>query len=100
MKNENYIPGDTPKRMNYVTPKYDITWYVKWAVSIILLFGVAIGPRGAGLTGYEWVDVVCSWIGAVGWWWVGYKWNDRAMQLVNGVFTFVLTIGLMRVFFG
>ena len=37
MKNKNYIPGDTPKRMNYVTPKYDITWYVKWAVSIILL---------------------------------------------------------------
>jgi hypothetical protein len=40
------------------------------------------------------------WIGAAGWWWVGYKWNDRAMQLVNGVFLFVLTGGLLRIFLG
>jgi hypothetical protein len=90
---------NAPHHKNFVTPKYDITWYVKWAVSCILLFGVAIGPRGAGIVGWEWVDLVCSWIGALGWWWVGYKWNDRAMQLVNGVFLFVLTIGLFRFIF-
>ena len=90
---------NAPSNKNFVTPKYDITWYVKWIVSSILLFGVAIGPRGAGIVGWEWVDVVCSWIGALGWWWVGYKWNDRAMQLVNGVFLFVLSIGLFRLIF-
>lgn len=98
MNKKNYIES-SPKRINSVTPKYDITWYVKWCVSIILLFGLAIGPRGAGLVGWEWVDVVCSWIGAAGWWWVGYKWNDRAIQLINGVFLFALTGGLLRLFF-
>lgn len=98
MKNE-FPELDTKRRMNFVTPKYDVTWYVKWAVSIILLFGLAIGHRGANIEGLAWMDTVCSWIGALGWWWVGYKWNDRAMQLINGVFLFVLTISLFRLWF-
>lgn len=79
-----------------VTPKQDITWYVKWTVSIIMLVGMALG-RGTGNPDYQIYDVAASWIGALGWYWVGYKWGDRAMQLVNGVMLFIATVGLINI---
>ena len=73
----------------------DITWYVKWIASFIMLGGIAV--RAMGISDLQWIDVVCSWIGAVGWLYVGYKWNDRAMMLVNGTITVILTAGLFRI---
>jgi hypothetical protein len=78
-----------------VTPKQDITWYVKWTVSIIMLTGMALG-RGTGNPDLQIYDIAASWIGALGWYWVGYKWGDRAMQLVNGVMLFICTVGLIN----
>lgn len=75
--------------------KYDITWYIKWSTSIIMLAGIAV--RATGIVHLQWIDVVCSWIGAVGWLYVGYRWNDRAMMLVNGTITLILTAGIMRI---
>lgn len=73
----------------------DSTWYVKWTVSIIMLVGMAVG-RGTGNPEYQIYDTAASWIGALGWYWVGYRWEDRAMQLVNGVMLFICTVGLVR----
>jgi len=67
-------------KINSVTPKYDITWYVKWTASIIVLIGITI--RASGVTQLQWLDIVCSWIGAVGWFYVGFKWNDRALMVL------------------
>jgi membrane protein DedA with SNARE-associated domain len=78
-----------------ITPKQDATWYVKWTVSIIMLFGMALG-RGTGNPEFQIYDTAASWIGALGWYWVGYKWGDRAMQLVNGVMLFICTVGLLN----
>lgn len=78
-----------------ITPKQDATWYVKWTVSIIMLFGMALG-RGTGNPEFQIYDTAASWIGALGWYWVGYRWGDRAMQLVNGVMLFILTVGLLK----
>ena len=55
-------------KINSITPKYDITWYVKWTASIIVLIGITI--RASGVTQLQWLDIVCSWIGAVGWFYV------------------------------
>lgn len=77
--------------------KYDITWYIKWSTSIIMLAGIAV--RATGISHLQWIDVVCSWIGAVGWLYVGYRWNDRAMMMVNGTITLILTAGLGRIIF-
>ena len=63
-----------------------------------MLAGMALG-RGTGNPDYQWIDIVCSWIGALGWMWVGFKWNDRAMQLVNGVMVVICSVGLIKVFF-
>jgi hypothetical protein len=40
----------------------------------------------------------CSWIGAAGWFFVGYKWNDRALMVLNGVFGVILFAGILRYF--
>ena len=80
-----------------VTPKYDITWYVKWIASIIVLIGITI--RASGVTQLQWLDIVCSWIGAVGWFYVGFKWNDRALMVLNAVIGIILFAGILRVIF-
>lgn len=80
-----------------ITPKYDITWYVKWIASIIILIGITI--RASGVTQLQWLDIVCSWIGAVGWFYVGFKWNDRALMVLNAVIGIILFAGILRVMF-
>ena len=77
-----------------VTPKYDITWYVKWVSSVIILVGITV--RASGLTDLLYIDLICSWIGAVGWFFVGFKWNDRALMMVNGVIGVILFAGILR----
>jgi hypothetical protein len=84
-------------KVNSITPKYDITWYVKWIASIIVLVGITI--RASGVTQLQWLDIVCSWIGAVGWFYVGFKWNDRALMVLNGVIGVILFAGILRVIF-
>jgi len=84
-------------KINSITPKYDITWYVKWIASIIVLVGITI--RASGVTQLQWLDIVCSWIGAVGWFYVGFKWNDRALMVLNGVIGVILFAGILRVVF-
>ena len=84
-------------KINSITPKYDITWYVKWTASIIVLIGITI--RASGVTQLQWLDIVCSWIGAVGWFYVGFKWNDRALMVLNGVIGVILFAGILRVIF-
>lgn len=84
-------------QIDSVTPKYDITWYVKWAASIIVLIGITI--RASGVSQLQWLDIVCSWIGAVGWFYVGFKWNDRALMVLNAVIGIILFAGILRVIF-
>ena len=84
-------------KVNSVTPKYDITWYVKWIASLIILVGITV--RASGLIQFQWIDLVCSWIGACGWFFVGFKWNDRALMILNGVIGVVLFGGILRVIF-
>ena len=84
-------------KINSITPKYDITWYVKWTASIIVLIGITI--RASGVSELQWLDIVCSWIGAVGWFYVGFKWNDRALMVLNGVIGVILFAGILRVMF-
>lgn len=77
------------------TTNRDATYYVKWTVSIIMILGMALG-RGTGNPDLQIYDTAASWIGAVGWFWVGYKWNDRAMMLVNSIMICICTVGLLN----
>ena len=84
-------------KVDSITPKYDVTWYVKWTASIIVLIGITI--RASGVTQLQWLDIVCSWLGAVGWFYVGFKWNDRALMVLNAVIGIILFAGILRVIF-
>jgi hypothetical protein len=43
-------------------------------------------------------DILLSWLGAAGWFIVGFMWKDRALILLNGVITIMLFGGLIRYF--
>lgn len=81
-----------------VTPKGDITWYVKWFSSVIVLIAIAI--RSSGVVELQWLDITLSLIGACGWLFVSLRWNDRALILLHSVVTIMLSIGLLKVWFG
>jgi len=77
-----------------VTPKGDITWYVKWFSSVMVLIAIAI--RSSGAVDLQWLDITFSLIGACGWLFVSLKWNDRALILLHSVVTIMLTTGLIN----
>jgi len=83
------------------TPKGDLSWWIKWASSCIIMVAISIRASNspdALLLGHPlqvW-DIFLSWIGAVGWWIVGFMWKDRALILLNGVIALMLAGGLLR----
>ena len=79
-----------------VTPKHDLSWYVKWVASVLILLAVCF--RAAG--GYHIFDLYFSFVGTLGWFWVGYIWHDRALILLNGIATFIFALGILRHYMG
>jgi len=76
------------------TPKQDLSWYVKWVASVILLFAFAFRSTQQ----YPFVDLCLSLVGVSGWLWVGLLWKDRALVLLNGIAVFILFSGLISHF--
>lgn len=75
-----------------VTPYKDNTWYVKWAASTFILIATSLRAAGPDLHLY---DMIFSILGLLGWLYVGLKWNDRALILLNGVITVILFGGII-----
>jgi len=75
------------------TPLYTTDWYVKWASSLVILFAVMC--RSVDEIPKSW-DLHLSFIGTIGWFYVGMIWNDRAIIMLNGVLVFVLGAGILR----
>lgn len=80
-----------------ITPKYDLSWYIKWTASLFVLIGVACRSVEEVPKIY---DVYFSFIGVTGWFLVGMLWHDRALILLNGVLFFMLLISILRHWFG
>lgn len=83
------------------TPKGDLSWWIKWTSSIIVLAAISIRSANIpnelmfGFPLQVW-DILFSWLGAVGWFIVGFMWKDRALILLNGVISLMLFGGLLR----
>ena len=77
-----------------ITPKYDASWYIKWASSFLILAAVACRSTGV-LPMY---DLWFSMFGTIGWFTVGMLWHDRALILLNGVLVVLLILGLMKAY--
>ena len=73
------------------TPKYDISWYVKWISSILIL--IALSIRAADYPRIY--DMWFGFVGMIGWTYVGILWKDRAIIIMNVISTALLLIGLL-----
>lgn len=79
-----------------VTPKGDLSWYIKWVASFFIL--TAVAARSVGTIPL--IDLWFSLIGTIGWFWVGMLWHDRALTMLNGTLTTILMMGLFNYYFG
>ena len=79
-----------------ITPKGDLSWYIKW-VSVILIL-VATSARATGTLPH--VDLWFGLFGTMGWFAVGYLWHDRALILLNGVLVTLIFSGLLNYYYG
>ena len=104
-KNKEFTVAEikhSTKIFKSATPKYDASWYVKWAASALIL--IAVMARGS--TNVEWsllelnqqVDLIASCIGTIGWFIVGMLWKDRALILLNGVIVIILGQAIIGAF--
>jgi len=63
------------------TPKFDVSWYIKWVASVFVLCAMAI----RGVEGLQMYDLIFSMVGVTGWLIVSILWKDRALLVLNGV---------------
>ena len=87
---------DSTRVFKKITPKHDLSWFVKW-VSVILIL-VATSARATGTLPH--IDLWFGIFGTLGWFWVGYLWHDRALILLNGVLVTLIFMGLLKYYFG
>jgi|TARA_R100000081_G_C4816141_1_gene175253 hypothetical protein len=80
------------------TPLHDITWYVKWAGTIILVFAVSARSIGPDVVP-NLVDQSLSLMGLLCWFFVAFKWHDRALMTVNAICLPLLIAGIIRSIF-
>ena len=76
------------------TPKGDMSWYVKWLASFIIICAMSLRE----IEGMELIDLILSIFGVAGWLWVGMLWKDRALIILNAVGLFLLMKNLLLEF--
>jgi hypothetical protein len=81
------------KQFDKVTPLHDLTWYVKWVSTILVI--LAVMCRSLELHLY---DMMFSLLGVIGWTFVGLRWHDRALTLLNTVLGVLLMLGIGKYF--
>ena len=73
---------DSLSKVRKVTPVHDSTWYVKW-ISVAFVC-IAVLCRSVEEIP-KIFDVTFSIVGTSGWLWVGFKWHDRALIILNTI---------------
>ena len=91
---EKYLEEDKMYRKK-ITPTGDLSWYIKWVSSVIILFGMVF--TSANMLPYNlWFHL----IGVAGWGVVGFLWHDRALMILNGIALFIFASGLTKFYMG
>jgi hypothetical protein len=78
-----------------VTPKGDLSWYIKWISSLMLMIAVCF--RAADVN--HMFDLYFSFMGTLGWLVVGFLWHDRALIFLNAVLSTLLLTGILKELF-
>ena len=78
-----------------ITPKGDLSWYIKWVSSVFIIVGMALTSANIFP-----VNIIVHGIGVTGWLIVGMLWHDSALIFLNAVAIFVYASGLLNHYFG
>ena len=82
--------------VNKRTPLHDITWFVKWFATFIMILAVSFR---AVEEAPKIIDQSLTLIGLCGWLFVAYKWHDRALMLVNAIAIPIMVGAVLRYMF-
>jgi len=78
-----------------ITPKGDLSWYIKWISSVFIIMGMALTSANIFP-----MNIIVHGIGVTGWLVVGMLWHDRALIFLNAVAIFVYATGLLNHYYG
>ena len=84
---------DSLSAVKKVTPVHDDTWYVKWFVVLFICIAVLCRSIQEVPKVY---DVFFSIIGTAAWLYVGIRWHDRALIVLNTILLALLVSGGAR----
>ena len=87
---------DSTRVFKKITPKGDLSWYVKWMSVVLILLSTSFRATGT----MPEVDLWFGLFGTIGWFWVGMLWHDRALIMLNSVLVTIICMGLMKFYFG
>ena len=78
-----------------VTPRGDLSWYIKWASSITLIIAMMF-------TAVELfpLNMFIANIGFIGWLIVGMLWHDRSLIVLNAISLAIYSMGLLNYYYG
>ena len=85
------------KKIESVTPKGDVSWYIKWIASFFIIIGMMLTSLDVSL--YP-INLFFHLIGVGGWFLVGMLWHDRSLILLNGIAVTIFAMGIFKLFFG
>jgi energy-coupling factor transporter transmembrane protein EcfT len=63
-----------------VTPIHDLSWYIKWISTLIIVVGSYLNSNNVFP-----LNIYVMLVGISGWLIVGYLWKDRAMLVLNTI---------------
>ena len=84
-EHENLAKTSTPSKH-----QHPLTWYGKWASSIILI--VAMIFTANNIFPY---NLFLHFVGLTGWLWVAVMWNDRSLIILNSVALAIYANGMI-----
>ena len=85
------------KTIESVTPKGDLSWYIKWIASVFIIIGMMLTSLDVSL--YP-INLFFHLSGVSGWFVVGMLWHDRSLIVVNGIAVTIFLMGIIKHFFG
>ena len=75
--------------------KKDLTWYIKWFSSIVMIFGIILTSNNIFP-----LNLYISCIGLLGWIVVAMMWRDRSLMILNAVGFTIYVNGIVQYLWG
>lgn len=67
-------------------------WYIKWVSTILMIITMSMTASNI----YP-LNIILGLISSVGWTYVGIRWNDRAIIMLNTIAVGIYLIGILSV---